>query len=82
MNIKKTKQWNNIRQNNPNTKPVLKKVRPLGNLTDIYYTYSHWDSKFIDGVEYISVSKNNPEEFPKRDTTLHWMRKDNMEIVK
>ena len=40
---------------------VLKKVRPLGNLTDIYYTYSHWDTKIIDGVEFVSVVKFNPE---------------------
>jgi len=63
-------------------RPVLKKLRPLGNLTDVYYTYSHWAKKFIDGVEYIPVSKSNPEEFPMKTTPIHWMRKDNMEHIK
>jgi hypothetical protein len=59
------------------TKPVLRKVRPLGNLEDIYYTYSNWDTKLIDGVEYIYVIKN----MGTRDTPK-LMRKDNLETVK
>lgn len=60
-----------------NTKPILKKVRPLGNLEDIYYTYSNWDPKLIDGVEYVYVVKNTGI----RDTPK-LMRKDNLETVK
>ena len=58
-------------------KSVLKKVRPLGNLEDIYYTYSNWDTKLIDGVEYVYVIKN----VVIRDTPK-LMRKDNLETVK
>lgn len=61
---------------------VLKKVRPLGNLTDIYYTYSHWDTKIIDGVEFVSVVKSNPEEHQMKTQLTHLMRKDNLETVK
>lgn len=64
------------------TEPILKKVRPLGNLTDIYYTYSHWKTKFIDGVEYISVVKTNPTNDPMKPQLTYWMRKDNLETVK
>lgn len=64
------------------TKQILKKVRPLGNLTDIYYTYSHWDTKNIDGVDFMSVVKLNPEEYPIKKQQMHWMRKDNLETVK
>lgn len=58
-------------------KPVLKKVRPLGNLEDIYYTYSNWEKKLIDGVEYIYVIKT-----PHMRDTPKLMRKDNLEVIK
>lgn len=59
------------------SKPVLKKVRPLGNLEDIYYTYSNWETKMIDGIEYIYVIKNiGMRDYPKL------MRKDNLEVIK
>ena len=58
-------------------KEVIKKVRPLGNLEDIYYTYSNWDTKLIDGVEYVYVIKS----ISTRDTPK-LMRKDNLETVK
>lgn len=60
-----------------NNKPILRKVRPLGNLEDIYYTYSNWESKLIDGIEYIYVIKSTVI----RDTPK-LMRKDNLETVK
>jgi hypothetical protein len=63
-------------------KTFVSKVRPLGNLTDIYYTSSGWNSKTIDGVEFISVVKLNPTEFPMKTQAIHWMRKDNLETVK
>jgi len=63
-------------------KPFISKVRPLGNLTDIYYTSSSWASKTIDGVEFISVVKLNPIEYPTKTLQVHWMRKDNLETVK
>jgi mRNA deadenylase 3'-5' endonuclease subunit Ccr4 len=60
-----------------NNKPVVRKVRPLGNLEDTYYTYSNWETKFIDGIEYVYVVKN----VGIRDTPK-LMRKDNLETVK
>jgi hypothetical protein len=65
-----------------NTKSFVSKVRPLGNLTDTYYTSSSWKPKTIDGVEFVSVVKLNPIEFPMKTQTVHWMRKDNLETVK
>ena len=58
-------------------RPVLKKVRPLGNLEDIYYTYSNWDTKTIDGVQYIYVIKS-----PVIRDTPKLMRKENLEVIK
>lgn len=69
-------------KNKKKVKPLVSKVRPLGNLTDIYYTYSHWDTKVIDGVEFVSVVKLNPEEHPMGTQLSHLMRKDNLETVK
>ena len=65
-----------------NTKFVIKKVRPLGNLTDIYYTNSTDNVKNIDGVVFLAVTKLNPEEHPMKTLQVHWMRKDNLETVK
>jgi hypothetical protein len=58
-------------------KSILKKVRPLGNLEDVYYTYSNWETKLIDGVSYIYVIKH-----PHIRDTPKLMRKDNMEYIK
>lgn len=58
-------------------KPIVRKVRPLGNLEDIYYTYSNWDTKLIDGVEYVYVVKNI-----SLGVSPKLMRKDNLETVK
>ena len=60
-----------------NKKPFVKKLRPLGNLEDIYYTVSNWETKFIDNIEYIYVVKN----IAMRDTP-RLMRKDNLEVIK
>lgn len=65
-----------------NKKTLIKKVRPLGNLTDIYYTLSTIGNKTIDGVEFLPVYKLNPEITPMSKQTLYWMRKDNLETVK
>lgn len=65
-----------------NKKTVIKKVRPLGNLTDIYYTSSIDTVKNIDGVDFLAVTKLNPEEYPMKTLQVHWMRKDNLETVK
>lgn len=63
-------------------KPILKKVRPLGNLQDVYYTYSHWKSKIVDGIEFIPVTKVDPEKNPMKTNLIYHMRKDNLEVIK
>ena len=60
-------------------KQTLKKVR-YKNGADIFYTYTHWPSKEIDGVEYLSVVKNPPDN--SQTQTIHYVRKDSMEYVK
>ena len=59
-------------------KPILKKVRSLTN-SDIYYTYSNWESKEIEGVTFIPVVRDMPNE--KLQHTF-WLRKENVEYVK
>ena len=61
-----------------NVKPILKKVRSLTN-SDIYYTYSNWEPKEIEGVTFIPVVKGMPNE--KLQHTF-WLRKENVEYVK
>ena len=61
-------------------KSVIKKVRAR-NGTDIYYTISTWPTKEIDGVTFIPVTKEHPDD-SRQTSILHWMKKDNMEYVK
>jgi hypothetical protein len=62
-----------------NTKNDVKKVR-YRNGTDVFYTYSHWPTKEIDGVVYLSVVKNPPRH--SETQTVQYVRKDAMEYVK
>ena len=48
--------------------------------TEVYYTFSHWDSKQIDGVDFIPVNKFPPTQ--ELTQQLHYMRKDSLEKVK
>jgi hypothetical protein len=57
---------------------ILKKVRSHTN-HDIYYTFSHWEPKEIEGVKFIPVVKNPPNN---QTQTIHYMRKDSLEYVK
>jgi len=59
-------------------KPLIRKVRSKTNL-DIYYTYSNWETKEIDGVTFIPVVKENDA---KKLQHTFWLRKDNVEYVK
>ena len=60
-------------------KSILKKVRAR-NGTDVYYTYSNWETKEIDGVTFIPVVKTIPVN--TLTDKVHWMKKDTMEYVK
>jgi hypothetical protein len=63
----------------PGVKPVLKKVRAK-NGTDIFYTFTNWNTHEIDGVTFLPVVKELPD--PKKQQVIRYMRKDNMEYVK
>jgi len=59
-------------------KAILKKVRSKTN-SDIYYTYSNWETKEIEGITFIPVVKS----FSKNENqVVHYLRKDNVEYVK
>lgn len=59
-----------------NQKHILKKMRVIAT-QDVYYTYSDWETKEIDGVAFIYVIKNlGIREIPKL------MRKESLEHVK
>lgn len=60
--------------------PKLQKVRSRLNQTEVYFTYSHWELKEIDGVKFIPVVKTMPSN--EKTQQIHYMRKDNMEYVK
>jgi hypothetical protein len=62
-----------------NKKPILKRVR-YKNGTDIFYTFTNWSTKEIDGVEYLPVVKSPPDH--AKTQVLHYIRKDAMEYVK
>lgn len=60
-------------------KPLIRKVRSKTN-QDIYYTYSNWETKEIEGVTFIPVVKEMPDSW--KTQVVHYMRKDNVEYVK
>jgi hypothetical protein len=48
--------------------------------TEIYYTFSQWPSREIEGVEFIAVNKFIPTQ--SNTQQIHYMRKDSLEKVK
>jgi hypothetical protein len=66
-----------MKKQNNNQKQVLRKVRNRLHIDEVYYTYSHWPAKEIDGVAFLPIIKevaSNPKVF--------YMKKDNLEYVK
>jgi hypothetical protein len=60
----------------PVKKHQIRKIRVKAT-SEIFYTDSAWETKEIDGIQFIQVIKNiGIRETPK------FMRKDNMEYVK
>jgi hypothetical protein len=47
--------------------------------TEVYYTYSHWPAKQIDGVDFLPVVKNIPSNATQ---SMHYMRKDSLQRIK
>jgi hypothetical protein len=58
-------------------KPI--KLRNALHQTEVYYTFSHWPSKEIDGVIFLPVVKQTPSNATQ---TIHYMRKDSLEKFK
>jgi hypothetical protein len=56
------------------------KMRNRISQAEVYYTYPHWPSKDIDGVEFLPVVKQPPSQ--SNTQTIHYMRKDSLEKVK
>jgi hypothetical protein len=62
-------------------KSELKKLRNRLNPTDVFYTNSEWQTRQIDGVEFIPVVRDFA--ITKRNNLqLHYVRKDSLEKVK
>jgi len=59
-------------------KPI--KMRSRLKPTEFYWTYSSWDSNFVDGVEFLPVTKFDPSD--NRTKQLYYVRKDSLEKVK
>lgn len=57
-------------------KPI--KLRNKFSPTEIYYTFSHWENREIDGVLFIPLVKN----LHHTQQPIHYMRKDSLERVK
>ena len=60
-------------------KSILKKVRSKTN-QDIYYTYSNWATNEIEGITFIPVVKEVPNQ--TKNQVIFYMRKDNVEFIK
>ena len=61
-------------------KPI--KYRNRINLTDFYWSYPTWSSEFIDGVEFLNVTKSDPSNHGYQTKQLYRVRKDSLEKVK
>jgi len=56
------------------------KMRSRLNPTEFYWTYSSWDSNFVDGVEFLPVTRFDPSD--NRTKQLYYVRKDSLEKVR
>lgn len=56
------------------------KYRNRINLTEFYWSYPQWGSEFIDGVEFLPVTKSDPSD--NNTKQLYRVRKDSLEKVK
>ena len=59
-------------------KPI--KYRNRLNATEFYWSYPTWSSEFIDGVEFLNVTKFDPSDHQTKQ--LYRVRKDSLEKVK
>ena len=60
-------------------KPQIQKFRSKLN-SEVYYTWSNWETKDIDGVAFLAVVREEPNNLKLQQ--IYYMKKDNMELVK
>lgn len=54
---------------------VTNKIRP----NEVFYTYSHWNPKIIDGKSFIPVMKYYPrDDFPQ---VVHYLNEEQFKIT-
>ena len=56
------------------------KVKNKFSPTEVYYSFSSWPVKEIDGVVFLPVVKQPPSHTSTQ--TIHYMRKDSLEKTK
>ena len=56
------------------------KYRNRFNVTDVYYSFPHWTTREIDGVEFLAVVKQPPSQ--NLTQVIHYIRKDSLEKTK
>ena len=66
-------------KNNRKPPGKLRKVRSKTN-TDIYYTFENWDPQEIEGITFIPVVKDVPNDLKLQQ--IFYMRKENLEFIK
>jgi hypothetical protein len=44
-----------------------------------YYHYSSWETRMIEGVEFLPVTKFSPESDKIRE--VFWLKKDSLEVI-
>ena len=64
-----------MKKSHQKPKEVLRKVRNRLHLDEVYYTYSHWPIREIDGVAFLPVIKE------VASTKVYYMKKDNLEFI-
>jgi hypothetical protein len=58
--------------------PKLIKYQNLAQPDVVFYAFSNWHTKEIDGVTFLSVVKNPPSH---NTQITHWIRKDSLKRV-
>ena len=70
-----------MKKTSPKKQPpgTMQKVRNRLHLNEVYYTFSNWELKDIDGIKFIPVIKVPDVARAQR---VHYVKKDNMEYIK
>lgn len=58
----------------------IQKVRNRLHIDEVYYTYSNWEHIDIDGIQFIEVVKQPPDNGKLQQR--YKVKKDNMEYIK